>query len=144
MYQWMLALHVVAIISWMAGVLYHFRVLIYLVERGGENTHTRQVLLTMAQRLYRFIVMPAMGVAYIAGFTLIAWRPELMRGAGWLHAKLALVLLLTLWSVFGGRLMKRFARELPGAEYGRKLRFYNEVPTVIMILIAILVFVRPF
>src|SRR3989338_1510683 len=98
MYQWILVLHIVAIISWMAGVLYHFRVLIYVVERGQENAHTRDVLQTMAQRLYRFIVMPAMGVAYIAGFTLLAKNPSLMVGAGWLHAKLLLVVVLTGWA----------------------------------------------
>ena len=143
MYTWILALHVVAIISWMAGVLYHFRVLIYLVEKGGENAHTREVLETMAMRLYRFIVMPAMGVSYLAGISLLVKNPSLFSG-GWLHAKLTAVLILTVWSVFGGRLMKRFFVELPDPSFSKRLRIYNEVPTVLMIAIVILVIVKPF
>ena len=143
MYHWILALHVIAIILWSAGVLYHFRLLSYLVENGHENAHTREVLQTIAQRLYRGVIMPSMGIAYFAGIGLLAHNPGLFKG-GWLHAKLTFVLVLTVWSVFGGRLMKKFMVELADASYAGKLRLYHQVAALLMVAIVILVIVQPF
>jgi putative membrane protein len=140
LYPWLKALHVVAVISWMAGMLYLPRLFVYHCDApvGSQQSETFKV---MEQRLLKAIINPAMMVAWISGLWL-AWYGFGFRG-GWLHAKLALVLAL---SAMHGQ-MARWTREFAEDRNGRSARFYriaNEVPTVLMIGIVVLVIVKPF
>ena len=140
MYEWIKALHVIAVISWMAGMLYLPRLFVYHCEAevGSKQSETFKV---MERRLLRAIINPAMIVTWLAGLYL-AWADIGFR-SGWLHAKLLLVMLLSGVHGFFARCVKDFA----GDRNPRSQKFYriiNEVPTVLMIMIVILVVVKPF
>ena len=140
MCEWVKALHIIAVIAWMAGMLYLPRLFVYHceVEAGSRQSETFKI---MERRLLKVIINPAMIVTWLAGLYL-AWAGHWF-SAGWLHAKLVLVLVLSGVHGFFSRWVKDFAA-------GRNLRsqkFYriiNEVPTILMILIVILVVVKPF
>ena len=140
LYAWLKAAHVVAVMSWMAGMLYLPRLFVYHVaaERGSVQSETFKV---MERRLLRGIINPAMVASW--GFGLwLAWERSLF-GAGWLSAKLALVLLLSAIHGFFARAVREFAED----RNTRSQRFYrivNEVPTLIMIGVVVLVVVQPF
>ncbi|MBY6241803.1 protoporphyrinogen oxidase HemJ [Methylosinus sp. Sm6] len=139
MYLWIKALHVIAIIAWMAALLYLPRLFVNHAEVGTGPQAER--FKKMERGLVRIIMAPAMGVAWLAGLALI-YLGE-FRGAGWLHAKLALVVLLTAAHFYFGYLTRVFARDgntRPAGFY----RAINELPTVLMIGIVILVIVKPF
>ena len=140
MYEWIKALHIIAVIAWMAGMLYLPRLFVYHcdAEPGSKQSETFK---TMERRLLRAIINPAMIVTWLAGLYLALsghWF-----SAGWLHGKLLLVLLLSGVHGFFARCVKDFAAD----RNHRSQRFYriiNEVPTLLMIGIVILVVVKPF
>jgi len=139
-YDWVKALHVVAVISWMAGMLYLPRLFVYHVdaEPGSKQSETFKV---MERRLLRAIINPAMIVTWIAGLWL-AWKGFAFSG-GWLHAKLALVLVLSGVHGYLSGAVRRFGDDR-NRKPARHWRIVNEVPTVLMIAIVILVIVKPF
>lgn len=139
-YLWIKALHVIAVISWMAGMLYMPRLFIYHVdaEPGSVQASTFSV---MERRLFRIIMTPAMVLSWIFGLYL-AWNGYGF-AAGWLHLKLLAVVALTVAHIYFGRAVGAFEK----GNYirdGRYWRIMNEVPTVLMIVIVILVVVKPF
>lgn len=139
-YPWVKALHVIAVISWMAGLLYLPRLFIYHTDAapGSDKAETFKV---MEQRLLRVIMRPAMIFSWIFGLYL-AWKIHQFQG-GWLHAKLLAAVLLTGTHAFFARSAKAFARD----EIVRTARFWrlmNEIPTLLMIIIVVLVIVQPF
>ena len=139
MYLWIKALHVIAIISWMAGLLYLPRLFVYHAEAAsGALTET---LKTMERRLYRYIMTPAMIAAWLTGAFLAFYSGAV--SAPWFHAKGALVTLLTAAHFYDGVLLRRFAQDA-NAHGARFYRILNEVPTLLMIGIVILVIVKPF
>jgi putative membrane protein len=140
MYEWLKAFHVIAVIAWMAGLLYLPRLFVYHCEAdiGSRQSETFKV---MERRLLKAIVNPAMIVTWVLGLYL-AWRGGLF-SAPWLHAKLALVILLSgVHGVLSGQ-VRDFA-----ADKRRKsqkfFRIINEIPAVLMVFIVILVIVKPF
>lgn len=142
-YLWIKALHVIAVIAWMAGMLYLPRLFVYHASapKGGELSETLKI---MERRLLRFIINPAMIATFLFG-GLMLWSnwDGLMMGAGWMHAKLLFVFLLSgVHGMLAGA-RKKFARDenIRPAKYYRIL---NEVPTVLMIGIVIFVIVKPF
>ena len=140
MYEWVKALHIIAVMAWMAGMLYLPRLFVYHceAEAGSRQSETFK---TMERRLLRVIINPAMIVTWLAGLYL-AWAGHWF-SAGWLHAKLVLVLVLSGVHGFFSRWVKDFA----AGRNPRSQKFYriiNEVPTLLMILIVILVVVKPF
>lgn len=139
-YDWMRALHVMAVISWMAGMLYLPRLFVYHcgVAPGSEASDTFKV---MERKLLRYIVNPAMVVAWVAGLW-IAWVIHGFHG-GWLHAKLALVIVLSGVHGYFAKAVADFARDERRHDH-RFWRILNEVPTLIMIAVVILVIVKPF
>lgn len=148
MYRFFLWLHIVAIISWMAGILYLYRLFIYHRERGLtiqglKNSEIHPLLSLMEFRLYRYITFPAMIVAYFAGLSMIAMQPALLQG-GWLHIKITAVLLLSVATLYGGVYQRRFASESNLIPTSRTFRFLNEVPTLLMLIIVGMVIFRPF
>jgi putative membrane protein len=140
LYVWLKALHVIAVISWMAGMLYLPRLFVYHCEAepGSKQSETFKV---MERRLLTAIINPAMVATWVLGLWL-AWDAGLYR-SGWLHAKLALVLAMS--AVHG--MFVRYVREFAEDRNQRSQRFYriiNEVPTLLMIGIVILAVVKPF
>lgn len=140
MYEWVKALHVIAIISWMAGMLYLPRLFVYHADTqvGSPQSETFKI---MERRLLRAIMNPAMVVAWITGLWL-AWDAGWYR-SGWFHGKFLLVFIMSGVHGFLAARVKDFAADTNT----RKSRFYriiNEVPTVLMIGIVILVIVKPF
>ncbi len=140
MIEWIKALHVLAVISWMAGMLYLPRLFVYHVdaERGSVQSETFKV---MERRLLKAIMTPAMIVSWVAGLWVAGLTDAFSQG--WFHAKVLFVLLLTGCHGWLARLVKVFAadrNERPGRYY----RILNEVPTLLMIGIVIFVVVRPF
>jgi putative membrane protein len=140
LYLWIKAVHVIAVIAWMAGMLYLPRLFVYHAdaERGSVQSETFKV---MERRLYRAIVNPAMIVAWAAGLWL-AWKGFGFMG-GWLHAKIALVAAMSGMHGYLGGAVRRFAEDR-NEKPARHWRIVNEVPTVLMIVIVILVIVKPF
>ncbi len=140
LYLWLKALHVIAVISWMAGMLYLPRLFVYHadVPVGSSQSETFKV---MERRLLKAIINPAMIVSVVLGLWL-AWDGAWFR-SGWLHGKILLVvLMLGVHGMLAGG-VRRFAgdRNTRNARYFRVL---NEVPTVLLIGIVILVVVKPF
>ncbi|HEY5278182.1 MAG TPA: protoporphyrinogen oxidase HemJ [Pseudolabrys sp.] len=143
MYLWLKALHIIAVISWMAGLLYLPRLFVYhaAVTPGSEQSETFKV---MERRLLRFIMMPAMIATWLFGLAMIwAMGLDAFKAAGWLHAKLVLVLVL---SALHG-LMRRWQVDFARDRNQRSQKFFrisNEIPTLLMIAIVILAVVKPF
>lgn len=141
-YPWIKAIHVMAVISWMAGLLYLPRLFVYhtTFEPGSDASETFKV---MERRLTRAIMTPAMIVSFGAGLAMLAINPGLLRSGIYMSVKLVLVLMLLVVHVF----MLRWRREFAEDRNVRPQRFFriaNEVPTVLMIGIVILIIVRPF
>lgn len=134
-------LHVIAIISWMAGILYLFRLFVYHTENLSDSSRSA-MLKVMERKLYKYITVPAMYVAWIAALVMIALNPGLLK-QGWLHAKLLFVLALSVFTLYGGRVMSDL--DTGKKSYTSKhLRILNEVPTLLMVAIVIFVIFRPF
>ena len=140
LYLWIKASHVVAVISWMAGLFYLPRLFIYHAdaEPGSVQSETFKV---MEQRLLRIIMNPAMMLTWILGLNL-AWSVHGLHG-GWLHAKIGLVVALTAVHMLFSRAVRAFARD-ENRRSARYWRFMNEAPTLLMIAIVVLVVVKPF
>lgn len=137
------SLHIIAIISWMAGLLYLFRLFVYHASHGSKSRDNHELLSLMEQRLYRFITVPAMSVAWLAGLALIMKNPILMK-SGWMHGKLLCVVLMTFMTIYGGRLYRQFHEDRRPFPSVLKLKIMNEVPTLLMIIIVIFVIMKPF
>ncbi len=139
-YLWVKALHVIAIIAWMAGMLYLPRLYVYhcAAEPGSAQSETFKV---MERRLLRAIVNPAMILAWILGLALVAHLDAW--GEAWMHAKFACVIALSTLHGFLGRWRRQFAAD-DNRHEARFYRLMNEVPTALMIAIVVLVVVRPF
>ena len=140
MYEWIKALHVIAVIAWMAGMLYLPRLFVYHcdAEAGSKQSETFKV---MERRLLKVIINPAMIVTWLAGLYL-AWDGHWF-SAWWLNAKLLLVILLSAMHGFLVRWTRDFAADR-NAHNQRFYRIINEIPTILMIGIVILVVVKPF
>jgi putative membrane protein len=136
------AFHVIAIIAWMAGLLYLPRLFVYHADspKGSQQCETFKV---MERRLLRVITTPAMIASWVFGLILalsglINWSAD-----GWFHVKLALVILLSAFHGFLAKWTKDFAQDR-NTHPARFYRMVNEIPTVLMIAIVILVIVQPF
>lgn len=138
-YNWIKALHVIAVIAWMAGLLYLPRLFVYHCEAkpGSELSETLKV---MERRLLRAIMNPAQGAVFVFG-GLMAWVQDWNQG--WLHAKLLLVAALVVVHHYFALWRKDFEAD-SNTRPARFYRLWNEAPTLLMIAIVILVIVRPF
>lgn len=140
-YPWLKAAHVIAVIAWMAGLLYLPRLFVYhcAAEPGSAQS---EVFKVMERRLLRAIMTPAMLAAWTLGL-LLAATPGTVAGSGWLIAKLALVLAMTGLHGF----MARWRRDFEADRNRRPARFYriaNEMPAALMAAIVVLAVVKPF
>jgi len=140
MYEWLKAFHVIAIIAWMAGMLYLPRLFVYHCEAepGSKQSETFKV---MERRLLKAIINPAMIVSWVLGIWLV-WQGGWYL-SGWFHAKLVLVLALS--GMHGA--FSRWVADFAADKNRHSQKFYriiNEVPTILMIGIVLLVVVKPF
>ena len=139
--EWLRALHIIAIIAWMAGLLYLPRLFVYHVDakKGSKQSETFKV---MERRLLKIIMNPAMIFAWVLGGLMLYANPALLEG-GWMHTKLLAVFLLS--GVHG--MMSKHVRVFAADENVKSAKFFrilNEVPTVLMIIIVIMAVVQPF
>jgi putative membrane protein len=139
-YLWIKALHIIAVIAWLAGMFYLPRLYVYHCEAepGSKQSETFKV---MERRLLRVIINPAMIAAWILGLMLVAHLD--LWAAGWMHAKFALLIAMQLVHAAFARWRRQFAADankLPA----RVFRIMNEAPTVLMVGIVFLVVLRPF
>jgi putative membrane protein len=145
MYEWIKAVHIIAVIAWMAGMLYLPRLFVYhcAAEKGSVQSETFKV---MERRLLRAIINPAMIATWLLGLWLAWHGPDSRYGwfaSGWLETKIVLVLAL---SALHG-MLARWVKDFTADSNRHSQRFYriiNEVPTILMIVIVILAVVKPF
>ena len=140
LYLWLKAFHVIAVIAWMAGMLYLPRLFVYHCEapKGSIQSETFKI---MERRLLKAIINPSMIAVWVLGLILV-WQGGWIT-SGWLHAKVALVLVLS--GVHG--MLVRYVKDFAADRNVRPAKFYrmiNEIPTVLMIGIVILVILKPF
>ena len=140
LYLWLKAFHVIAVIAWMAGMLYLPRLFVYHCDAPKDSIQS-ETFKIMERRLLKAIINPAMAVTWLLGLYLVwdgGWYTS-----GWMHAKFALVLIMSgLHGVYVRRL-KEFAAD-KNTRPAKYYRILNEVPTLLMIGIVILVIVKPF
>ncbi len=141
-YPWTKALHIISVIAWMAGMLYLPRLFVYHADaaKGSELSETLKV---MERRLLRAIINPAMIATFVFGAMLLLTPTVVDWSAGWIYAKLTLIAGLSVLHHYYSRWRKAFERD----ENLRSARFYrlaNEVPTVLMIGIVVLVVTKAF
>ena len=144
-YPWILSIHMVAVISWMAGLLYLPRLFVYHagVEVGSDQDRLFQV---MEARLLRIIMNPAMVLTWVFGGMMLMALGGGGAGSdagGWLHVKMVAVVLLTAFHMA----LARWRRQFSEGKNTRPEKFYrmvNELPTLLMILIVVMVIVKPF
>lgn len=141
-YPWIKAIHIMAVIAWMAGLFYLPRLFVYHAERAAVGSELDQTFQIMEEKLLRVIMNPAMIVAWVAGLIMIGlgafdWSSV------WAWVKIVAVLLMSAAHGWMAKRRKEFAVG-GNTRSGRTYRLFNEVPTVLMILIVVAVVVRPF
>jgi protoporphyrinogen IX oxidase len=139
-YLWIKAFHIIAVIAWMAGLLYLPRLFVYHCETT-PGTPESERFKVMERKLMRGIINPSMIAVWILGLTLSfitgAWHE------GWFHAKFALVIAMSAIHGFDAMTLKAFARDA-NTRSARFYRIWNEVPALLMVAIVILAVVKPF
>ena len=144
LYLWMKAAHVIAVIAWMAGMLYLPRLFVHHAERAASGTQLEETLIMMERKLLKMIVNPAGIATWTFGLMLVLtpgvidWSSDI-----WAYAKAALVIAMTVFHAALARWQRVFAQGR-NTHPGRYFRIMNEVPTVLMIGIVIMVVVKPF
>ena len=134
------SLHIISVISWMAGLLYLPRLFVYHADHKEENS-IHSLLSIMERRLYRYIMSPALLMTWLSGMILMTTAGWF--SSGWMHSKLFLVLLMTGFHLYLGIQKNKLAlgTSLKNAKF---FRYINEIPTLLMIVIVILVVYKAF
>ena len=135
------SLHLIAVISWMAGLLYLPRIFVYH-EENKDNLKISETFKVMERKLYFYIMMPAMILSWIFGFLLIGNIGFDQLSNMWLQIKLILVIILTGYHIFLGACLKKFYND-SNTLSSRFYRIFNEVPTILLILIVFIVVFKP-
>ena len=139
-YLWVKAIHVIAVITWMAGILYLLRLYVYHAQEQEAVTRARFEI--MERRLLKGIATPSMIVTWVCGLTMVGLQTALFK-QGWFHGKFLAVILLSGVHGMAAGWRKRLIKD-PTFKSHKFFRVWNEVPTVLMIFIVIMVIVRPF
>jgi|TARA_B100001741_G_scaffold201707_1_gene166466 putative membrane protein len=135
------ALHLISVISWMAGLLYLPRIFVYHSENKNEEK-VCEVFKTMEFKLYNYIMMPAMILSWLFGLVLITVIGFEQLANTWLKLKFFLVIILTAYHFFLGNCLNKF--KIDENNYSsRFFRIFNEVPTILLILIVFIVILKP-
>lgn len=142
-YPWTLSLHVMSMIAWMAGIFYLPRLFVYHAEQGHKGAALTETLTVMERKLLKLIVNPAGVSTWVFGLALVLTPGIVDWGSVWPYAKGAAVVGMTWFHHALVRWQRRFERG-ENQRPGRYYRMMNEVPTVLMIVIVVMVIVRPF
>ena len=139
-YQWCLAFHIIAMVAWMAGMFYLPSLYVYhaTATKGGELSETLKI---MEKRLLRIILNPAMVLTFVFGIALLVQNPDLLKQS-YMHAKFVLVLLMTGLHGYLAKLRRVFERD-ENTKKAVFFRYLNEVPTLLLFGIVILVVLKP-
>jgi protoporphyrinogen IX oxidase len=140
MYLWIKAFHLIAVVTWFAALFYLPRLFVY--HAMAEDQISRERFKVMERKLYRGIMTPSMVVVLVLGGWLLYLNPGLIK-QGWMHAKLALVLLLVGYHHICLAFLKRFAADANTRSHVF-YRWFNEAPVLILIAVVCLAVVRPF
>jgi len=135
------ALHLIAVVSWMAGLLYLPRIFVYHVENKNDQ-NTSNIFKVMEKKLYFYIMMPAMILSWFFGLLLIKTIGLDQMVSKWLQIKLLLVSILTIYHIFLGACLKKFSID-KNTHSSKFYRIFNEVPTLLLILIVFIVIFKP-
>ena len=135
------SLHLIAVISWMAGLLYLPRIFVYHVENINDQNSTN-IFKTMEKKLYFYIMIPAMILSWIFGLILISIVGFDILSATWIQLKLIFVVLLTFYHFYLGQCLKKFTFE-QNNKTSKFFRIINEIPTILLILIVFIVVFKP-
>ncbi len=139
-YYWFKAFHLIGIVVWFAGLFYLVRLFVYHAEASEKKEPDQTILKTqyeiMEKRLYNIITTPGMAVTVVMAIGLISTEPDILK-SGWLHIKLAFVVLLLAYHFYCGRIMKQL--EKGECQWtGQQFRALNEAPTVLLVIIVLL------
>ena len=135
------SLHLIVVISWMAGLLYLPRIFVYHVE-NNDDYNSKKIFKTMEKKLYFYIMMPAMILSWIFGLILIYIIGFDILSTLWIQLKLLFVVLLTFYHFYLGQCLKNFAFE-QNNKTSKFFRIINEIPTILLILIVFIVVFKP-
>ena len=135
------SLHIIAVISWMAGLLYLPRIFVYHVENNKEKKIC-DVFKVMEKKLYFYIMLPAMILSWLFGIALLHYLEIDQAQQFWLKAKIFLVIILTTYHFYLGKCLKDFALDR-NKRSSKFFRIFNEVPTILLILIIFVVIFKP-
>ncbi len=140
---WIKSLHIVFVVSWFAGLFYLPRIFVNLAMVAPGSVAERERLILMAKKLMRFSTLLAVPAVGFGLWLWLGYRIGMGPGNGWMHAKLALVLLVLGYHHSCGVLLRKFVAERNTRSH-RWYRFFNEVPVVLLLIIVVLVVVKPF
>ena len=135
------ALHLIAVISWMAGLLYLPRIFVYHVE-NSEKKEATDIFEVMERRLYNYIMRPAMILAWLLGIILIYLNGLEVLSSLWMQIKLALVIILTGYHEYLGKCL-RSLKDGSNQKTAKFFRIINEIPTILLILTVFVVIFKP-
>lgn len=141
-YLWIVTFHIMAMMSWMAMLFYQPRLYVYHTEHKNKPDFV-EIVEIQEDKMYKYIGLPAMWATVLSGIFMIYLRPDLIESDGWLHAKIFFVMLLMAYSFS----MEYYRKELKKGNYpksGNFFRAYNEVPTVLSLLIVGYVITKTF
>lgn len=141
LYLWVKWFHIISLVSWFAVLFYLPRLYVYHAEHK-ENSGFIEVVKVMEYKIYKYIGVPAFWATFLSGIVLIIQTSPFTSG-GWFHAKLLLVTILIVYFFSLGMMRKKLEADRCNKS-GKFFRFYNEVPTILLILIVALVVVKPF
>ena len=134
------SLHIIAVISWMAGLLYLPRIFVYHAE--SQHDSQREIFKVMERKLYNFIMMPAMILSWLFGFLLIHSLGFTVFQELWMQIKTVAILLLTHYHFYLGKHL-RFFSSGENSKSSRFFRIINEIPTILLIVIVFVVVFKP-
>ena len=135
------ALHLISVISWMAGLLYLPRIFVYHAQNNSEKS-TSEIFKIMEKKLFFYIMNPAMILSWLFGLLLIHEIGFQQIGQTWMILKLLFVFILTIYHFYLGRILGQFSNDLNKHSH-KFYRYINEIPTILLILIVFVVVLKP-
>lgn len=138
-----LAWHIIFMVTWFSGIFYLPRLFVYHSEVRPDDQESQDRFKTMERKLFWIITTPGGILTTFTGIMLLRYNLDYYSQAGWMHAKLSLVSLLWLFHIYCGYCLKRF-RSNQNTHSRRFYIFFNEIPSVILITVVLLVILKPF
>ena len=147
MYNWIIWFHIISLVSWFAALFYMPRLFVYHAE-NIDNKGFVEVIKVMEMKIYKYIGLPAMWATVFSGVALIFlstshYGVNVFSTGGWLHAKITLVIILMAYFFSLGRYRIKFLND-ECDKSGKFFRAYNEVPTILLMIIVAMVIIKPF